>query len=95
MTETMFRTALGEKILKHWRENCPQMVRDLEQQNRLDQSLFETQERTGDLMYELVSVQKMDHLAAWELIREEWALPPEENMQESKSGDIPPSATLK
>ena len=31
MTETMLRTALGEKILRHWRENCPQMVRDLEQ----------------------------------------------------------------
>ena len=36
MTETMLRTALGEKILKHWREHCPQMVRDLERQNRLD-----------------------------------------------------------
>jgi len=95
MTEMMFRTALGEKILNHWRDHCPQMVLDLERKNRLDQSLFETQERAGDLMYELVSVQKMDHQAAWELIQEEWALPPEENRQESKSGDIPPSATLK
>jgi len=24
------RTQLGEKILRHWRENCPQMVKDLE-----------------------------------------------------------------
>ena len=47
MTETMFRTALGEKILKHWREHCPQMVRDLEQQNRLDQAVFEAQHHTG------------------------------------------------
>ena len=83
MTETIFRTALGEKILKHWREHCPQMVRDLERKNRLDQSLFETQERTGDLMYELVSVQKMDHLAAWEQIREEWALPQAQDKPEN------------
>ena len=52
------RTALGEAILTHWRENCPQMVRDLEEQNRLDQTVFEAQERTGDLLYELVSVQQ-------------------------------------
>ena len=34
------------------------MVRDLEQQNRLDQAVFEAQETTGDLLYELVSVQE-------------------------------------
>jgi hypothetical protein len=83
MTEMMFRTALGEKILNHWRDHCPQMVLDLERKNRLAQSLFETQERTGDLMYELVSVQKMDHLAAWELIREEWALPQAQDKPEN------------
>ena len=93
MTETMFRTALGEKILKHWREHCPQMVRDLEQQNRLDQSLFETQERTGDLMYELVSVRKMDYQAAWELTREEWALPQAQDKEENGSGDLPPTSS--
>ena len=60
------RTALGEAILKHWREHCPQMVRDLEKQNRLDQAVFEAQETTGDLLYELVSVKKMDYQAAWE-----------------------------
>jgi hypothetical protein len=87
------RTALGEAILKHWREHCPQMVRDLAEQNRLDESVFETQERTGDLLYELVSVQKMDYQAAWELAREEWALPQEENTQESKSGDLPPTTS--
>ena len=87
MTETTERTILGEAILKHWREHCPQMVRDLEQQNRLDQAVFETQERTGDLLYDLVSVKKMDYHAAWELAREEWALPQEEN----KGGNLPPT----
>ena len=76
------RTALGEAILTHWRENCPQMVRDLEKKNRLDQTVFETQERTGDLLYEMVSVRKMNYQAAWELALQEWALP--------QSEDLPP-----
>lgn len=104
MKEMKERTALGEAILKHWREHCPQMVRDLEKENRLDQAVFETQERTGDLLYELVSVKKMDYQAAWELAREEWALPQGENKTENNSGDqsgnthpteSPPSGTSK
>jgi hypothetical protein len=75
MKETMERTALGEVILKHWQEHCPQMVRDLEKENRLEQAVFEAQTRTGDLLYELVSVKKMDYQAAWELAMQEWALP--------------------
>ena len=87
MKETTERTALGEAILKHWREHCPQMVRDLEKENRLEQAVFEAQERTGDLLYELVSVKKMDYQAAWELAREEWALPQSEKERENKSED--------
>ena len=78
------RTALGEAILKHWRENCPQMVQDLEKQNRLEQAVFEAQEKTGDLLYEMVSVRKMNYQDAWELAAQEWALP--------QSGDLPPTA---
>jgi hypothetical protein len=83
------RTALGEAILKHWRENCPQMVRDLEKQNRLEQAVFEAQEKTGDLLYELVSVRKMDYQAAWELAAQEWALPRSGNEGE----DLPPASS--
>ncbi len=90
MTETMLRTLLGEKILRHWREHCPQMVRDLEQKNRLDQAVFEAQETTGDLLYELVSVKKMNYPAARELATQEWALPESGNQDESTSGDLPP-----
>jgi hypothetical protein len=92
VTETTERTALGEAILKHWRENCPQMVRDLEQQNRLEHAVFATQETTGDLLYDLVSVKKMNYPAAWELATQEWALPQEENKSEKESGDLPPTA---
>ena len=93
MTETTERTALGEAILKHWRQNCPQMVRELEKQNRLEQAVFAAQETTGDLLYELVSVKKMDYPAAWELATQEWALPQEENKSEKESGDLPPITT--
>src|SRR5260370_18245953 len=79
------KTALGEAILKHWRENCPQMVRDLEKQHRLEQAVFEAQEKTGDLLYELVSVRKMNYQAAWELATQEWALP--------ESEDLPPTSS--
>lgn len=91
MKETMERTALGEAILKHWREHCPQMVRDLEKENRLEQAVFETQTRTGDLLYELVSVKKMDYHAAWELAAQEWALP--QSQTEDQSGNLPPAET--
>ena len=80
------RTALGAAILKHWRENCPQMVRDLEKENRLEQAVFEAQEKTGDLLYELVSVRKMNYQDAWELAAQEWSLP--------QSGAPPPEASL-
>jgi thymidylate synthase ThyX len=93
MKEMKERTALGEAILKHWREHCPQMVQDLEKENRLDQTVFETQERTGDLLYELVSVKKMDYHAAWELAAQEWALPQGENKSEDQSGNLPPAET--
>jgi hypothetical protein len=79
------RTALGAAILKHWRENCPQMVRDLEKENRLEQAVFEAQEKTGDLLYELVSVRKMNYQDAWELAAQEWTLPQKE--------DPPPEAS--
>src|SRR5665213_1186811 len=92
MTETMLRTLLGDKILRHWREHCPQMVRDLERQNRLDQAVLEAQETTGDLLYERVSVKKMNYPAAWELATQGWALAESGNQDENTSGDAHPPA---
>jgi hypothetical protein len=89
MTE---RTALGEQILKHWRDHCPQMVRDLEKMNRLDQAVFETQERVGDLLYDLTTVRKMDYQAAWEMAREEWATPPGEGSPKETPSSPPKSS---
>ena len=55
------------------------------------QAVFEAQETTGDLLYELVSVKKMNYPAAWELATQEWALPQSGNQEETTSGDLPPS----
>jgi len=86
------RTALGEAILKHWREHCPRMVNDLTKQGRLDQAVLEAQETTGDLLFELVSVKKMDYQAAWELAMQEWALPqPEDPMAPENRPSSAPS----
>jgi len=90
VTQTTERTALGEAILKHWQENCPQMVQDLERKGRLEQAVFAAQETAGDLLYELVSVKKMDYPAAWELAMQDWALPRSANEEEDESGDLPP-----
>ena len=70
---------LGEKILRHWQEHRPQMVKELRQSNTLEQSVREAQERTGDLLYELLSVQKMEYHAAWEIATREWAFLPTED----------------
>jgi hypothetical protein len=71
-------TALGAQIEQHWREHRPQMVKELEKAGRLEQAVLEAQELTGDLLYELVSVKKMDYQAAWELASREWAFLPED-----------------
>ena len=76
----MERTVLGEAILKHWREHCPRMVQELEKNSHLDQAVFEAQEKTGDLLFELVSVKKMDYQPAWEMATREWAFPPSEDL---------------
>jgi len=68
------RNRLGQMILEHWQKHRPQMVEELQATNQLVQTIYEAQETTGDLLYELVSVQKLDYQAAWEIAMREWAL---------------------
>ena len=69
-------TPLGHKILKHWSKYRPKMVATLSARNQLQQAIFAAQELTGNLLYELTVVQKMDYQIAWELATREWAFPP-------------------
>ena len=80
-------TPLGHKILKHWRKYRPTMVAALSVQNQLQQAIFAAQELTGNLLYELTVVQKMDYQMAWELATREWAFLPDEEDQPQLSFD--------
>ena len=80
-------TPLGHKILKHWRKYRPTMVAMLSERNQLQQAIFAAQELTGNLLYELTVVQKMDYQMAWELATREWAFLPDEEDQPQLSFD--------
>jgi hypothetical protein len=68
---------LSSLILEHWSRYHPKMLAELRQQNQLQQTLEETAERFTDLLYELVSVKKMEHHQAWEIAVQEILLPEE------------------
>ena len=87
MDETNDMTPLGYKILHHWKLHRPTMVRDLERANQLQQTVFAAQELTGNLLYELAVVQKMEYQAAWEIATREWAFLPDEQDQPQLSFD--------
>jgi hypothetical protein len=78
-------------ILEHWQKHRPQMVEALQTTNQLDRTIYEAQETTGDLLYELVSVQKMDYQEAWEIAMREWALPPSPPRPQSSLAGTPTS----
>src|SRR5215469_5069269 len=80
-------TPLGHQILEHWKSHRPAMVQRLIQANRLQQAVFAAQELTGNLLYELTAVQKMDYQPAWEIATREWAFLPDEEDQPQLSFD--------
>ena len=64
-----------------------EMVATLTAQNQLPQAIFAAQELTGNLLYELAVVRKMDYQMAWELATREWAFLPDEEDQPQLSFD--------
>src|ERR1700684_443851 len=87
MVETTTLTLLGHRILKHWKRHRPTMVEQLANGNQLQQAVFAAQELTGNLLYELMVVQKMDYQFAWEIATREWAFLPDEEDQPQLSFD--------
>ena len=69
---------LRQMILRHWQEHRPQMVEGLRSQNQLEDRLAQAEEQTADLLYELISVQKMQYQEALEMATREWAYLPTE-----------------
>ena len=62
---------LSSLILEHWSLYHPKMLAELRRQNQRQQTLEETAERFTDILYELVSVKKLEHNRAWELAIQE------------------------
>ena len=87
MTQTVPLTPLGYQILDHWTRHRPRMVKNLERGNHLQTAIFAAQELTGNLLYELSVVQKMDYHRAWEIATREWAFLPDEDDQPQLSFD--------
>jgi len=87
MIESTTLTPLGHKILEHWSRHRPTMVEMLNKGNQLQQAVFAAQELTGNLLYELMVVQKMDYQFAWEIATREWAFLPDEEDQSQLSFD--------
>lgn len=83
-------TGYGMMAEAHWREHRPNMVRELEAQGKLKESLYEAQERTLDEMEAIterleteqgLTVQQA-HDQAWEIVRERYILLPAEEDDE-------------
>jgi len=87
MIETNTLTPLGQQILEHWKRHRPAMVRKLIQENQLQQAIYAAQELTGNLLYDLTVVQKMNYQPAWEIATREWAFLPDEEDQPRLSFD--------
>ena len=87
MTEPVTLTPLGHQILDHWRRHRPKMVESLEGRDHLQSAIFAAQELTGNLLYELTVVQKMEYHRAWEIATREWAFLPDEEDQPQLSFD--------
>ena len=84
-------TQYGMMAEKHWREHCPNLVRELEARGTLQRMLQEAEEKTKDEMYDLTmqlmkqgATAQQAHDQAWEIVRERYILlPPESEETES------------
>jgi methylmalonyl-CoA mutase cobalamin-binding subunit len=72
---------------KHWREFCPNLVKQMEATGELQAMLYEAQEKTKDEMADLAQklIQQnytpdQAHRTAWEMVRERYILLTPENL---------------
>jgi hypothetical protein len=79
-------TQYGRMAENHWREHCPNMVRELEAKGQLHRMLLEAEEKTKDEMATLRTeflkqglTADQAHRQAWEMVREKYILLPPED----------------
>jgi hypothetical protein len=80
-------TQYGRMAEKHWREHCPNLVRELEAKGQLHAMLLDAEEKTTDEMIELTRqfrkqglTAQQAHDRAWEMVRESYILLPPETV---------------
>jgi hypothetical protein len=83
---------LSNLVLKHWSLYHPSMLAQLSRENRLQEELEKTTERFAELLYDLVSVKKIEHHQAWELAIDE-ILRPEESFSTSSQRKSHPATS--
>ena len=71
-------TQFGLMALKHWAEFRPTMYRNLERKGKLIQAAIAAQNLTLEELYELEVGQKIPPNQAWEMVRENYILLPDE-----------------
>jgi hypothetical protein len=86
---------LSNLILAHWSRYQPSMLAELRAQNRVEEELEKTADQFTDLLYELVSVKKMEHHQAWELAVQQFLLPEESSSTNPRKDPPATSASLK
>jgi hypothetical protein len=79
------KTRLSQMILRHWQEHCPRMVEELRAHNHLENAVRQAEERTADLLHELLSVRNLPYQEAWEMATREWAFLPTEDPRPSSA----------
>jgi hypothetical protein len=63
---------LSNLILLHWQSFAPKLYGELKESNRLEAALSETSAQMADLLYELISVRKLEYHQAWELAMDQF-----------------------
>jgi hypothetical protein len=88
-----YLTQYGRMAERHWREFRPTMVRALEAQGRLVETLFEAQETAKTEMESLRTefrrqglTEQQAHVQAWEIVRTRYILLEREETDTSSSG---------
>lgn len=67
----------GYMALRHWKEHRPKMYRELEKAGSLRKAAYEAEERTVEVLADLIE-KGMDPFQAEEIVREMWVLLPDE-----------------
>ena len=79
------QSRLEQMIRQHWQAHLPEMWAQLQAAGQLETAILHATEQTGDLLHELLTVQRMDYQSAWEMATREWAFLPSEDRPELQS----------